>query len=72
MCFIMVLLWGSSILNTCNLATRGGEGHSVEDGGNEWFSVGDFFGVYTISGQISSREHEHHPGNITRGGHRKY
>jgi hypothetical protein len=25
-----------------------------------------------ITGQISSREHELHPGNITRGGHRKY
>ena len=22
-----------------------GEGHSVEDGGNEWFGVGGFFGV---------------------------
>ena len=23
-----------------------GDGHSVEDGGNEWFGVGGFFGVY--------------------------
>ena len=23
-----------------------GDGQSVEDGGNEWFGVGGFFGVY--------------------------
>jgi len=36
---LLGVVWGSGL-------ARRGEGHSVEDGGNEWFGVGGFSRVY--------------------------